>query len=176
MSGIVWKSRVCFSTPYRKGIMGMDSKLDPTKNPAEFNAAVKDYWEKPTTVSIIDVNLHQIEIEHAMRHLEPSDSVADIGCGNGEATVEYAKKCKSVVGIERSSNLRNIAIENGKKAGLKNLTHRDGDILKLGKKDGPFDAIVTQRLLINLASWEEMQQGLSNIFDMLKPGGRYVMI
>lgn len=136
---------------------------------------VQDYWEEEKTVSIIDKNLHKIETDLASKYLMPTDTIADIGCGDGEATVEYAKKVKTCLGIERSSFLLNLAKKAAAKAGLKNATYLKGDILKLDFKE-KFDVIITQRLLINLISWKEQQQGLINIYNALKPGGRYIMI
>ncbi len=148
----------------------------PEKN--NINKLVQDYWEQPKTVSIIDKNLHKIEIDIASRYLQRGDVMADVGCGNGEATVEYAKRVTSCTGFERSSTLRAIATKNAKDSGLKNLTIKPGDIMKFGKasEKGKYDVIVTQRLVINLLSWEEQQEALMNIHAALKPGGRYIMI
>lgn len=136
---------------------------------------VQNYWEDPKTVSIIDKNLHKIEIEIASRYLMPSDVVADIGCGDGLATLEYAKKVKKCTGIERSDFLLSKARGAAERTGLANIKFKKGDILSLDIKE-EFDVIVTQRLLINLLSWEEQKRGLLNIYNALKPGGRYIMI
>jgi SAM-dependent methyltransferase len=82
----------------------------------------------------------------------------------------------TAVGIERSSTLRAKAEQARDLAGAKNLTFKPGDVLESPGELGAFDAVVSQRLLINLASWEEQRQGLVNIHRMLKPGGRYLMI
>jgi SAM-dependent methyltransferase len=143
---------------------------------SDFAAAVKEYWEKPSTVSIIDKNLHQIEIDTVCRHLLPTDSLADFGCGNGEATVRYAAKVARCVGIERSGHLRGQAERAAQESGLSNISIRSGDILDTSLPASEFDVVVTQRLLINLGSWEEQVQGCLNVHRMLKPGGRYIMI
>lgn len=143
---------------------------------SDFNSAVKAYWEDPATVSIIDKNLHQIEINTVCRHLLPTDSIADIGCGNGEATAQYAAKVAKCVGIEQSKHLRRMAEQAAKKSGLSNISLRAGDVLDTSSAAAEFDVIITQRLLINLGSWEEQMQGLLNVYRMLKPGGRYIMI
>ena len=143
---------------------------------AEFNAAVQKYWEDPKTVSIIDKNLHELEIELVERFLQPTDLLADFGCGDGEATVRYAKKVRTAVGIERSATLRGKAEKARDAAGVRNLTFKPGDILAEPTELNTYDAVVTQRLLINLASWEEQRHGLINVHRMLKPGGRFLMI
>jgi ubiquinone/menaquinone biosynthesis C-methylase UbiE len=135
-----------------------------------------EYWENKETISIIDKNLHTIEINAALSSLKSSDHIADIGCGDGTATVEYGKKVKSCIGFERSNNLRKSASAAVKDSELTNITIKEADILTMNSITEEFDAIITQRLLINLLTWKEQEQGLLNIWKMLKPGGRYIMI
>jgi len=137
---------------------------------------IHEYWEQPTTVSIIDKNLHEIEIAAVLRYLEPTDTMADVGSGNGDATVRYAKKVRQCVGLELSSHMRSQAAKTAAAAGAANVTFREFDILQPSIQQGEFDVIVSQRMLINLASWEDQQQGLRNLHRMLKPGGRAILI
>lgn len=139
------------------------------------NNLAQEYWEDPKNVSIIDKNLHKIEIALASQYLKPTDTIVDIGCGDGEATIQYARKVKACIGIERSNFLRNLATKAASKAGLNNITLKKGDILTLRVKE-KFDVVITQRLLINLLSWKEQQKSLVNIYNFLKPGGLYIMI
>lgn len=143
---------------------------------ADINKQVQEYWEQPGTLSIIDKNLHQIEMDIACKYLQSSDTLADIGCGDGEATIEYAKHVKKCIGFERSNHLRSIASNAARKSGLKNLEFKPGDVMKMKNVKEKFDVIITQRLVINLLSWEEQQEALLNIHNALKPGGRYIMI
>lgn len=135
----------------------------------------EDYWEDPKTVSIIDKNLHQIEIDLALRYLLPTDFLADIGCGDGEATVCYARKVKKCIGLDKSNYLIKKAKQAVLKSGLSNVVIKKGDVLKFNVEK-KFSVIITERLLINLASWKEQQQALLNIHNALTIGGRYIMI
>jgi len=147
------------------------------KNEKEIiNKKVKNYWEKPTTVSIIDENLHKIEIDIASKYLMKSNYIVDIGCGEGRATIEYAKKVRKCVGIEQSNYLLKKAKSAVSKSGLNNIIIKSGNILKIKNIKNKFDVVITQRLLINLLSWEEQQECLNNIYNILKPGGKYIMI
>lgn len=143
---------------------------------AKFKKSVRKYWEDPNTISLIDQNLHQIEIETVCRYLKSSDVLVDIGCGDGKATVVYAQKVKKCTAYERSNFLRKKAADEVKKSGLKNTTVKAGDILKMKKIPEKPNIVVTQRLLINLASWDEQKKAIENIYRMLKPGGLYIMI
>lgn len=142
----------------------------------KFTKAVREYWEEPTTISIIDENLHQLEIETVCRYLKSTDELVDIGCGDGKATVVYAQKVKQCTAYDHSNFLRKKAAAEVKRSGLKNTTIKAGDILKMKKIPEKPDIIVTQRLLINLADSNEQKEAIENIYNMLKPGGLYIMI
>ena len=142
----------------------------------DIREAIQQYWEQPTTVSIIDANLHELEIQAALRYLEPSDVVADVGSGNGDATIRYAAKVKRCVGFERSAHLRSVAMKSAEAAGSTNVSFQEFDVLQNAILDAEFDAVISQRMLINLASWDEQQQGLRHLHRMLRVGGRAILI
>ncbi|MCP4708250.1 MAG: class I SAM-dependent methyltransferase, partial [Planctomycetes bacterium] len=140
------------------------------------STAVQDYWEDPATKSIIDINLHELEMGSVCRYLQAQDRLLDFGCGDGRATVRYAGQVRECVGVERSQFLREQALENAAGSGLTNIQIVEGDLLSPQESLGLYDVAVTQRMLINLISWEDQQRGLINIHRLLKPGGRYIMI
>jgi ubiquinone/menaquinone biosynthesis C-methylase UbiE len=158
------------------GIPNMTTEQEMSDVNSDIVSAIRDYWEQPTTVSIIDSNLHQIEIDAALRYLLPTDRLADVGCGNGEATVRYARYVRECVALERSAHMRAAAARNVEAAGLTNVTLKEFDILTSPTPDAEFDALVSQRMLINLASWPDQQQGIRNLHRMLKVGGRAILI
>jgi SAM-dependent methyltransferase len=139
-----------------------------------FDEQVREYWERPETVSIIDKNLQAIEIETVKKHLLPSDRIADVGCGDGSATVCYADAVRECVGVERSKELRERA--QAASVGRRNLTIREGDIMDASSLGSDYDAVITERVLINLAGWKEQQMALLNVYSALRPGGRYLMV
>src|SRR5438034_11323358 len=96
---------------------------------ADIRAQIREYWEQPSTVSIIDPNLHELEIAAALRYLEPRDRMADVGSGNGVATLRYAQAVRECVGLERSVHMRTQAARNAQQAGASNVTFREFDIL-----------------------------------------------
>ena len=142
----------------------------------DIRAQIQEYWEQPSTVSIIDSNLHALEIAAASRYLEPTDRLADVGSGNGAATIQYARKVRSCTGFERSEHMRSQAARAAEEAGVANVTFREFDILGESIPTGEFDALISQRMLINLASWADQQQGIRNLHRMLKVGGRAILI
>lgn len=134
------------------------------------------YWEDPTTVSLVDKNLRELETQFVLSHLSGGDELADFGCGDGESTVHYAAKVKSCLALERSGLLRTRAEYRFNEAGLTNVGVVNGDLQGLLDYEGWFTACVTQRVLINFMSWPEQQHVLNNVWKALKPGGRYILI
>ena len=62
--------------------------------------------------------------------LPPSD-VADIACGEGYLSVESARWARSVVGIDRSTDVLQRAKELAQRRGVKNIRWKRGDMEKL---------------------------------------------
>lgn len=56
-----------------------------------------------------------------LRHISEQDSILDIGCGTGGLTVNIAKKCKYVLGIDISMQQIDTARKRAKKSKIKNL-------------------------------------------------------
>ena len=133
------------------------------------------YWEGNDTISLIDQNLKKLEIDFISQYLKPGFEVLDMGCGDGITAVKIAPLVRSVVAVERSNHLKNIARGNAAKANVKNMIVQEGDILtfKCGKK---FDAVITERVVINLPSWKLQRKAIENIYKYLKVGGLYIMV
>lgn len=143
---------------------------------SEFEDKIRACWEDPDTRSLIDQNLRRLEERVVLKYLEPEFDLLDIGCGDGESTLTYAQHVKRCLGIERSELLRTRAAESIAQAGLDNIEIVDGDILDLDAYACQFDVAVTQRVIINMTSWEMQQEALEQVRATLRPGGIYVMI
>jgi ubiquinone/menaquinone biosynthesis C-methylase UbiE len=137
---------------------------------------IEKYWENPGTVSLIDKNLRVLETDFVLNQLSGIDEVADFGCGDGESTVYYAKKVKSMLAVEQSRYLRKLAAARFKEAKLTNIKLVSGDVMNLSDYTGKFNTVITQRVVINFMTWDEQQKVISNIWKTLRPGGRYIMI
>jgi ubiquinone/menaquinone biosynthesis C-methylase UbiE len=134
-----------------------------------------EYWEDPKTRSLIDLNFKQLEIDFILKYISKNDVVADVGCGDGVTVCEIASKVKKIIGIERSNYLKDKAKKNLKKYDIKNVKIENGDILELDYQQ-QFDIAVTERVIINLPSWKHQLTAISNIYNILKPNGIYIMI
>lgn len=139
-------------------------------------SAIDEYWERPETVSLLDRNLRRLETEFVLAHLSAIDEFADLGCGDGESTVEYSRAVRTCYALERSSTLRTKAAARFDESDVTNITLVEGDVLNLGDVRAQFNVALTQRVVINFMSWPEQQQVIRNIWEALRPGGRYIMI
>lgn len=138
--------------------------------------AIKNYWEDENTVSLLDINLRKLEEGVVKKYLEANQDIIDIGCGDASSTVAYASEVKSCLGLERSNHLRTLAEKKMAESNIHNVTLVQGDIMTLDQYKNQFDLAITQRVLINLTSWEQQMQAIQNVRSVLKPDGIYVMI
>uniref|UniRef100_A0A7V6DNW2 Methyltransferase domain-containing protein n=1 Tax=Desulfobacca acetoxidans TaxID=60893 RepID=A0A7V6DNW2_9BACT len=155
---------------------------------------IKAYWEKRAEHFLADpastthdVYLRELEImtiAKVLRALLGSGpaKVLDVGCGDGYATLNVARKLPefTFAGIDYSANMIRLAKE--RLAGLPSLTRRltfkVGDVLDLGAACGEtiFDAVISDRCLINLADKADQEHAIKEIARHVAPGGYYLAV
>lgn len=140
--------------------------------------AVKEYWKKQAVeapnqaATLADHNQRLLETQTILKELRADDLAIDVGCGNGYTTEQFAAKVSRLCGVDCVQEMVERA---QREHPLGNGEYRAGSILSLPFASASFTAAVTQRCLINLGGWEEQQLALSEIFRVLKPGGRFIM-
>ena len=103
--------------------------------------------------------------------LVPSWTVADIGCGTGEATAALAPFVAKVVAIDREPAMLDAA--RARLAGRKSVEFRRGEIEALPGKAGEFDAAVAMLLLHHL---DDPAAALRSAGRVVKPGGPILVV
>lgn len=106
-------------------------------------------------------------------------AIADVGCGNGYTVGTIAGRFPDVrvTGIEKNDGLRKLACERVRDANCANASIMEGDIRDAGfAGEQCFDAVVCQRVLINLLNPADQALALENIIASVKSGGALLFI
>ena len=133
------------------------------------------HWDTEGVESMYDKHLLQAEIELIKRRIKPNSSILDVGCGEGEGTLVYSSIPGATIdAIDFSDTRLEKATE--RLEDCRNVTLQKVDLLEPYSLPGDYDAIVSQRFLINLLTWEAQQKVLSDLVVMLKPGGKLLTL
>jgi ubiquinone/menaquinone biosynthesis C-methylase UbiE len=145
---------------------------------------IKDFWESQAvtfkdshSASWGDNFAIDLEIENIAKHIKEGDSVLDVGCSNGHATLAMLQKKPSKLhGVDYAENMIVYADENKKKIGNpSNVNFSVGDIKQLEYGDESFDVVYTTRVLINLPNWKEQITGIEECLRVTKKGGLTIL-
>jgi ubiquinone/menaquinone biosynthesis C-methylase UbiE len=146
---------------------------------------ILDFWnsraELGESAGTNDLMLKSLEVHTLAACVEEGARVLDIGCGNGVTAFHLAAQRRAhVLGIDYATKM----VEEAMRSAEEQSSHARprflvGDIRHLdsiGELAGQtFDVIITERVLINLSSWEEQRAVIRDIVGRLAPGGRYLM-
>ncbi|MBI1820251.1 MAG: class I SAM-dependent methyltransferase [Nitrospirae bacterium] len=137
------------------------------------NKEIRKYWENPSTESMYDKNLLEIEINSILELLNENDRVVDLGCGEGEGTVKYHEKVKRLIAVDFSiSRLEKLRQKNSNIKSFQ-MDIRDISCERFHER---FTKVITQRSLINLESFEEQKEVIKRIHSLLEDEGKYIML
>lgn len=104
---------------------------------------------------------------------DPNAIVLDVACGTGDLSIDLKSGANArVVGSDFCRPMLAIAKEKTGQAKLA-IPYVEGDALSLPFEDLKFDAVTIAFGLRNLASFED---GLKELFRVLKPGGKLVVL
>lgn len=125
-----------------------------------------------------DEILKHLEINEIKKYLKNGIKILEIGCGNGITAIEIARSFDvDVLSVDYSPKM----VENAHKL-LKKETNLKGrinfqvlDVRELNLKNQTFDLIISERVLINLDSFEEQLFIINNLYDILNREGTFIM-
>lgn len=103
--------------------------------------------------------------------LPRSWTVADLGCGSGQAAAALAPHVRRVIGIDESGAMLKAARR--RTAGLANVELRRGSLEALPLADASTDGVL---LLLALSYVAEPRRALEEAARVLRPGGRAVVV
>ncbi|TDS17231.1 bifunctional demethylmenaquinone methyltransferase/2-methoxy-6-polyprenyl-1,4-benzoquinol methylase UbiE [Sphingobacterium paludis] len=111
----------------------------------------------------------------SLRGIQPQ-LMLDVATGTGDFAIESLRilKPKKIIGVDISSGMLAVAQEKITKKGLQDRFEvRLGDSEKLQFNDNTFDAVT---VAFGVRNFENLPQGLADIYRVLRPGGRAVIL
>jgi len=131
-----------------------------------------------------DFNLRELEIDFIIEGItqhatKNNPKILDIGCGNGYTDLSIAKKLQAdITGLDFSSKMiEGATYLRDNMAELKSLpTFNVGDATKLPYEPETFDAVVSERMLLNLPNRETQFSVIDKVHRILKKNGIYIMV
>jgi ubiquinone/menaquinone biosynthesis C-methylase UbiE len=113
------------------------------------------------------------EIELFRNGVKGCEKVLDIGCGTGHPSLNIAEDVGSIIGIDKSERMIEIAKNRLRKSGANNIVFEVGDAESLKFSDKNFDAII---LCGSLATFSDKKKSLQEIKRVLKKKGKVACI
>jgi len=118
--------------------------------------------------------LRMLTVDNAL--LQSGENILDVGCGTGAVTIPAklrVGKNGGAAGIDPSAEMIAVARRKANRAGLE-IDFRIGVIESLPFPDGTFDAVTSSLMMHHLPEHLRVK-GLTEIFRVLKPGGRLLI-
>ena len=143
--------------------------------------AILEHWNQRATLAARagsdDIFAKQLEIGAISKHILDGMVVAEFGCGNAATAIELAKKYDiELYCFDFSPSMIEEAQRLVEVAGLSKRIHLTVcDVRNEPPLDTKFDAIYTERMIINLPTWEVQAKAIRYLLGHLKPAGKYLM-
>lgn len=103
----------------------------------------------------------------------PPLTVADLGAGEGLLSELLARRCKKVIAVDNSEKIVEFAAAKAKKAGLKNLEFRLGDLQNPPIETGAVDVVILSQALHHA---EDPAAALASASRLLKHHGQILIL
>lgn len=103
----------------------------------------------------------------------PPLTVADLGSGEGLLSELLALRCRKVIAVDNSEKIIAFGAAKARKAGLKNLEFRLGDLQDPPIADATVDVVILSQALHHA---EDPPRALRSAHRILKPGGQVMIL
>lgn len=135
-----------------------------------YDTVAKDYWKMYDEKYIHDLSMpypaNYIRLQMLKELFKDVKNVVDVGCGDGTPALALEKQGSSVCGFDISPNMIEACASD--KFIVADLMKPDS-YRNLAEKHGRFDGVVCTGVMPHIAN---IKQAISNIHDLLVPGGK----
>ena len=134
------------------------------------------FWDKRSKVYDEQVlskyeNAYKKTIKRSIPFLNAEDTMLEIGCGTGIATITLADYVKKITAIDISEEMMLQAAEKAKEKGKENITFQQKDLMELCAEPESYDVVAAYNVLLYMKNQDKV---LEKIYEILKPGGIFL--
>jgi len=133
------------------------------------------FWDRSSRKyarsAIADPNGYERTLERARAHLQPGDSVLELGCGTGTTALRLADGVQSYLATDISGGMIAIADEKLAVESIPALSFRTATAEELVHEESRFDAVLGFNYLHLVRN---VPGTLRSIHVLLKPGGLFI--
>ena len=133
------------------------------------------FWDRSSRKyarsAIADPNGYERTLERARAHLQPGDSVLELGCGTGTTALRLADGVRSYLATDISGGMIAIADEKLAVESIPALSFRTATAEELVHEESRFDAVLGFNYLHLVRN---VPDTLRSIHVLLKPGGLFI--
>lgn len=134
------------------------------------------FWDKRSKVFDEQVlskyeNAYKKTIKRSIPFLNAEDTMLEIGCGTGIATITLADYVKKITAIDISEEMMLQAAEKAKENGKENITFQQKDLMELCAEPESYDVVAAYNVLLYMKNQDKV---LEKIYEILKPGGIFL--
>jgi ubiquinone/menaquinone biosynthesis C-methylase UbiE len=136
---------------------------------------------KTPTIKALEIDAIARSLSLISTSMSDLKEVLEVGCGNGHNIYGLAQLFPKLkfVGLDYSNKMISAAQKIGLQSALPNVNFAVADVLNLAKHqdlEEKFDVVFTDRLLINLNTWDLQKKGLSELNKCVKHNGFLLLI
>jgi len=137
--------------------------------------ATQKFWDKHAAgyakSPVRNEESYQKKLQITRSYLSPESVVFEFGCGTGTTSVHHAPFAKSILAIDISEKMLEIARDRAREKNVENIEFRQGSIEDFEEQDGSFDLVMGHSILHLL---RDPQGAIDKVYRLLKPGGVFV--
>jgi ubiquinone/menaquinone biosynthesis C-methylase UbiE len=120
---------------------------------------------------VSDEASYQKKLEITRGFLTPEAEMLEFGCGTGSTAIAHAPYVRHIRATDVSQAMLDIAKGKAESAGITNITFEKANVDELNVTDASLDVVLGMSILHLVSDRDAV---LDKVFQMLKPGGRFV--